>query len=413
MKKKIVMIGTFDTKGREFACLYSELKKNYDNVMTINVGIMGSTELFPVDCEAAGVAKLGGIDLAELRKKADRGLAIRIMCDGAKKLVDNLYAAGEIAGIIGMGGGGGTAIATTAMRNLPVGFPKLCISTLASGETSPYVGTKDIVLFPSIVDICGINRFSRQIISRAAGAFCGMVNQPVTGCHQDDLPIIFISMFGNTTKCVEQCAKLLEQRGYDSMVFHATGIGGRALEELTLEHYPVAVLDITTTEWADEVAGGVLTAGPSRLDGPGNIGIPHLVVPGCIDMVNFGPMNTVPAHFKKAGRQFYEWTPMVTLMRTNREENEKIGKIFAEKANRARGPVKFLFPLRGFSVLDSEGNLFYDTGVNSVLLNTLKAHIKPDIEIAAIDVNINDRLFSEKAVSMLLEMLEKQNSQKQ
>lgn len=413
MLKKILMLGTFDTKGKEFAYLYSEIQKSYDNIMTINTGVRGTTNLFPVDFEAERVAELGGCGLEELRKKADRGYAVRIMCDGAQKLVDTLYQSGDICGIIGMGGGGGTAMATTAMRNLPVGFPKLCISTMASGETSPYVGTKDIVLFPSIVDICGVNRFSRLIISRGAGAICGMVQKDPPQQHKDDLPIIFISMFGNTTKCVEQCAALLENKGYDSMVFHSTGIGGRALEELTLERYPVAVLDITTTEWADEIAGGVLGAGQTRLDGPGLTKIPHLIVPGCIDMVNFGPMSTVPAHFIESGRQFYEWTPMVTLMRTNREENEKIGKVFAEKANTAQGPVQFLFPLRGVSVLDSEGQPFYNPELNKVLLQSLKEHLKPEIEIVTIDANINDQSFSDKAVSMLMAMMEKSNLHKE
>ncbi|MDR3259246.1 MAG: Tm-1-like ATP-binding domain-containing protein [Fusobacteriaceae bacterium] len=408
MIKKIVMLGTFDTKDKEFSYLFSELKKYYDNILTINTGILGSTTLFPVDIEASEVSLLGGEELISLQKKGDRGFAVKIMCDGAKKLIDRLYASGEIVGVIGMGGGGGTAIVTTALQNLPVGFPKLCISTLASGDTSPYVGTKDIVLFPSIVDICGVNRFSRQIISRAAAAFCGMVNQPIPESVKDR-PIIFISMFGNTTKCVEECARLLEKEGYDSIVFHATGIGGKALEELTMEHYPAAVLDITTTEWADEIAGGVLSAGSSRLDAPGITGIPHLIAPGCVDMVNFGPMNTVPEHFIKEGRLFNKWTPMVTLMRSNKEENEKIGKIFANKANKAKGSVEFIFPLGGFSMLDCEGQPFYDPETNNALLESLKANIKNDIKIHTVAENINNPVFSKTAVDLLLGMLKIKN----
>jgi uncharacterized protein (UPF0261 family) len=408
MIKKIVMIGTFDTKGKEFAFLFSELKKYYDNILSVNTGILGSTSLFPVDIEASEVSLLGGEELTFLKEKSDRGFAVKIMCDGAQKLIDRLYASGEIIGVIGMGGGGGTAIVTTAMQNLPVSLPKLCISTLASGDTSPYVGTKDIVLFPSIVDICGVNYFSRQIISKAAAAFCGMVNKPLPE-NVKDRPIIFISMFGNTTKCVEQCVDLLEKEGYDSIVFHATGIGGRALEELTMEHYPAAVLDITTTEWADEIAGGVLSAGRLRLDAPGITGIPHLVAPGCVDMANFGPMSTVPEHFIKEGRLFNEWTPMVTLMRTNIEENKKIGEIFADKANKAKGPVEFLLPLGGFSMLDSEGQPFYDPEANDALLQSLKANIRSDIKIHIIDVNINNPVFAKTAVDLLLGMLKNIN----
>ncbi len=404
MKQKILMLGTFDTKGREFSLLYDEVLKHGIEVMTMNTGVMGTTQIFPVDIEADKVAAAAGSSIAALREKADRGYAMRIMCTGAQKVVDQLYAQGKICAVIGMGGGGGTSIATTAMRNLPVGFPKVCITTLASGDTSEYVGTKDIVLFPSVVDICGVNQFSRKIITRAAGAVCGMAASRITE-NNADRQIIFISMFGNSTQCVEQCARLLDEQGYDTMIFHATGTGGRAMEELTEEGYPVAVLDITTTEWADEVGGGVLSAGTARLDAPGKMGIPHLIVPGCVDMVNFRGMASVPSVLKESGRQLYEWNPMVTLMRTNLEENIKMGKIFAEKANAAKGPVKFLFPLRGVSILDGEGQPFCDWEVDKALYQTVKDNLKKGIEAVEIDANINDLEFSQKSVEILLQML--------
>jgi uncharacterized protein (UPF0261 family) len=220
-------------------------------------------------------------------------------------------------------------------------------------------------------------------------------------------PIVFLSMFGNTTPCVEECVRLLEQRGYDTMVFHATGTGGRALEELTLEGYPVAVLDVTTTELADEVAGGVFSAGGNRLDSPGMRGIPHLIVPGCIDMVNFGPMDTVPARYRDAGRQFFTWSPMVTLMRTTCEENEKMGKLFAEKANKAKGPVRFLFPLKGVSELDGANQPFCDWAVDRIFFETVKNNVNPEIEIDLIDANINDPVFAERCVIVLDSMMSK------
>lgn len=405
MHKEIVVLGTFDTKGREFKYLYDELAKDGVNILAVNVGVMGTTELFPVNIQAEQIALAGGMALWELREKRDRGLAMKIMAKGAGKVVKKLYSEGRLDGIIGMGGGGGTSIVSTAMQGLPAGIPKVCITTLASGDTSPYVSTKDIVLFPSIVDICGINRFSRMIMARAAGAVCGMVDQDIPNI-EGDRPIVFISMFGNSTKCVEHCMKILDDAGYDSMVFHATGTGGRAMEELILEGYPAAVLDVTTTEWADEVGGGVLSAGPKRLDGPGTTGIPHLIVPGCVDMINFGPLNTVPAELSDGSRIVYEWNPMVTLVRTDRQENIRMGKIFAEKANAAKGKVKFAFPLRGVSILDGKGELFEDWETDRVLFDTIKQSLKPGIEIQEADVNINDLEFSKKIVSMLLEMME-------
>lgn len=404
MHKNIVMMGTFDTKGREFKYLYDEIMSNGVKVITMNAGVLGSTDLFPVDISAEAVALAGGMKLDELRNRGDRGLAMRIMAQGARRLTVNLFQEGKLDGIIGMGGGGGTSIVCTAMQGLPVGIPKICVTTLASGDTSPYVSTKDIVLFPSIVDICGINRFSRMILSKAAGAVCGMVKQEAAP-SESDRPLIFISMFGNSTQCVEQCMNLLDKAGFDTMIFHATGTGGRAMEELVLQGYPVAVLDVTTTEWADEVGGGVLTAGPDRLDAPGIKGIPHLIVPGCVDMINFGPEYTLPARFKDGSRLIYEWNPMVTLVRTDKQENIKMGTIFAQKANSASGNVKFAFPLRGVSILDGEGQIFQNWEINRVLFDTIKENLDPGIEVREVDSNINDIEFSQTIVNMLLEML--------
>ena len=404
MDKKILMLGTFDTKADEFALLYSEIRKRGRQILTMNTGVMETKPSFPVDIEANEVALAGGVSLEELRKKGDRGYAVKVMCEGARNLTIKLFDEGKISGIAGMGGGGGTVIATTAMRSLPVGFPKLCISTLASGDVREYVGSKDIVLFPSIVDICGVNSFSRKIISRAAGAICGMSElEPPEG--ERDRPIVFISMFGSTTVCVEQCVSLLDGQGYDSMVFHAAGTGGRTMEELTMENYPVAVLDITTTEWADEVTGGFYSAGETRLDAPGKMKIPHLIVPGCVDMANFHSKETVPARYIEAGRLLYEWSPLATLMRTNGEENRRMGKIFAKKANNARGPVKFLLPLKGVSVLDKQGKPFFNPEADRLFFEAVKENVNAGIEVAEIDAHINDKEFSRKAVDMLLEMI--------
>lgn len=404
MKKTILMLGTFDSKGKEFDYLYRELVRRGAAVVTMNVGVFEPVSSFPVTITAEEVAQAGGESLEKLRREADRGRAMRIMCQGARHYALKLQEEGAVHGIIGMGGGGGTSIATTAMQGLPLGFPKVCITTLASGDTREYVGTRDILLFPSIVDICGINRFSAMVISRAAGAVCGMMEMdPVP--DQNERPIICVSMFGNSTPCVEKCVALLEKRNYAPLVFHATGGGGRSMEELITEGHCSACLDITTTEWADELCGGILSAGPHRLEGPAEAGLPHVIAPGCLDMVNFGSAGTVPAKYREAGRLFYEWNPMVTLMRTNVEENIALGRILAEKANRSEAPTAFILPLRGVSILDGEGQPFCDWETDRALFDAIERYVDPGIPIVKVDANINDDLFAEQAVELMLKIM--------
>ena len=404
MKKKICLTGAFDTKGPEYAFVREQILARGHEVLTVNTGVMGSTNLFPVDVEADNVAEAGGGRLDQLQEEKDRGKAMKIMCAGAPAIIKSLYNDGKIDGIIGMGGTGGTTVVTSAMRILPVGVPKVCVSTAASGDVAVYVGTKDITMIPSIVDVAGINRISRIIFSRAAGAICGMVEADVPESHEDK-PVITASMFGNTTDCVNACMEKLSEKGYEVLVFHATGTGGKTMESLVKEGLVDAVLDITTTEWADTVCGGVFDAGPERLSAPGQMGIPHLIVPGCVDMANFGGMDTVPDKYKKAKRTFYEWNPSVTLMRTNREENEKMGKVFAEKANAAKGPVAFLIPLKGVSILDGDGEQFCDRKADKVMFDIIKASLKEGISVVELDNNINDPEFSAKAVDMMLDLI--------
>ena len=403
--KRICMIGAFDTKGMEYAFIREQILARGHKVLTVNTGVMGSTDLFPVDVEARAVAEAGGGNLELLREKKDRGEAMKVMCAGAAATVKALYDDGEIEGIFGMGGTGGTTVVTASMRTLPVGMPKVCVSTTASGDVATYVGTKDITMIPSIVDVAGINRISRLILSRAAGAICGMVEVDIPESLEEK-PVIAASMFGNTTACVNACMEQLSALGYEVMAFHATGAGGRTMESLVKEGLVDAVLDITTTEWADTVCGGVFDAGPERLNAAGQLGIPHLIVPGCVDMANFGDMDTVPEKYKKAKRNFYPWNPSVTLMRTNKAENEKMGKVFAEKANAARGPVAFLLPLRGVSILDGEGEPFCDWETDRAMFDAIKANLKEGIPVVEIDHNINDPEFSDQAVGMMLALIE-------
>lgn len=406
MKKTVLMLGTFDSKGREFDYLYQELERRGVKVLAMNVGIFEPNCSFPVQITAQESALAGGVSLDELRRKGDRGFAMKIMCLGARKIAGKLVEGHLVHGVIGMGGGGGTSIAVTAMQGLSLGFPKVCITTLASGDTREYVGTKDIVLFPSIVDICGINHFSRMILSRAAGAVCGMMEyEPLI--DENDKPIVCISMFGNSTACVEKCSVLLEKAGYATLIFHATGSGGRSMEELIVGRHCVACLDITTTELADEICGGILSAGVKRLDGPGEAGIPHVIAPGCLDMVNFGCQDTVPEKYRKAGRRFYEWNPMVTLMRTDKKENAALGRILADKANQSGAPVAFILPLKGLSILDGEGKEFCDWETDQILFDSIEKNVRKDIPVVKVDANINDDLFAEQAVGLLLQIMNK------
>ncbi len=403
MSKTVCILGAFDTKGLEYAFLREQILSQGADIVTINTGVMGSTDLFPIDIEADEVAAAGGGDLAAIREKKDRGEAMRAMAEGAAALLEKLYAEGRFDGVIGMGGSGGSSVITAAMRALPVGVPKLCVSTVASGETSAFVGAKDVVLFPSITDVAGVNRISQVIFSRAAGAIMGMVSAPMP-TEIDDRPIIVASMFGNTTECVDACRAALDAEGYEVLVFHATGTGGRTMESLIDEGLVDAVLDITTPEWADEVCGGTLSAGPDRLSAPGRAGLPHLIAPGCIDMANFGIIDSVPEKFR-TGRTLYEWNPAITLMRTTAEENAQMGKIFAEKANAASGPVAFLLPLRGVSILDGDGERFCDRQADQAFFDALKANLDSGIPVEEIDANINDAEFSNRAVAMMLELI--------
>lgn len=402
MTKTVAVIGTMDTKGEEFAFLISALKRLNITPLVINTGVLGEA-LTAVDIDAATLAEAAGSDLASLRSANDRGAAMHTMAKGASIVVKKLYDEGRFDGIIGMGGSGGSSVVSAAMRSLPIGVPKLLISTMAGGDVSAYVGSSDIIMMPSIVDVAGINRISRGVFTRAAGAIAGMVQAEVVSDGQDK-PLIAASMFGNTTEAVNTARAFLEAKGYEVLVFHATGAGGRSMEHLIESGFIAGSLDITTTEWADELTGGILSAGPHRLEAAAKTGTPQIVVPGCIDMANFGGEETVPPHYKD--RNLYVWNPAVTLMRTTVEENTQLGRIFAEKLNAATGPVRVLIPLRGFSILDSPGQRFWDPEADGAFIASLKANLRSDIPVEEHDLNINDQAFAERCAQALLEMLE-------
>ncbi|MBN8996330.1 MAG: Tm-1-like ATP-binding domain-containing protein [Rhizobiales bacterium] len=400
-EKTVAIIGTLDTKAAEFAFLKRAIEDEGVGTLLIDAGILADPPFAP-DVGARELASAAGADLATLRAARDRGPAVTAMADGAAATVTRLQAEGRIHGIIGMGGGGGTSIAARAMRALPVGFPKLIVSTLAAGDISPYVGVKDIMMMPSIVDIAGINRLSSEIMANAAGAIAGMVKAKRPGAGSAK-PLVAATMFGVTTPCVTKARAVLEDAGYEVLVFHATGTGGRTMEELVRAGFVEGVLDITTTELADELAGGVLSAGPDRLTAAGEKGIPQVVSSGALDMVNFGAPETVPARY--ASRLFYRHNPQVTLMRTTVEENAALGRILAEKLNAASGPTTFILPKGGVSAIDLPGKPFHDPEADAAFIRELKANLGANVTLVERDADINDEAFATEAANLLIAML--------
>ena len=386
----VVIVGTLDTKGEEIGFARDVLEGQGLEVHLVDVGVMGEPDLDP-DTDAAAVAEAGGSTLEALREAGDRGKAIEIMGDGAAVVASRLHDEGRLDGILGLGGGGNTSVATAAMRALPMGVPKLMLSTMASGDTEPYIGYHDIAMMYSVADIEGLNQLSRTVISNAALAMVGMVsNEP--DAETEEKPTIGITMFGVTTPCVQTARDWLEARGYETIVFHATGTGGRAMESLIEEGVIDGVLDVTTTEWADELVGGVLAAGPDRLDAAAERGIPQVVSTGALDMVNFGPKDSISDEFD--GRRFHVHNPQVTLMRTTPEENAELGRIIAEKLNAATGPTALALPLGGVSMLDAEGEEFHDPEADDALFDALRDHLDDDVEVIESPANINDDEFA-------------------
>lgn len=401
MSKSIVIAGALDTKGSEFAFVKSLIEQAGVQTIVIDFGVMGEPTLAP-DISHSEVAHAGGGDLAHLANGQHKDEAMRVMADGLTVIVRQLYAQGRLDGILGMGGSGGTSIATAAMRALPVGVPKLMVSTIGGGDVSAYAGSKDIMFMPSIVDVAGINSISRAIYTNAAGAMVGAVQMDRPAASSEK-PLIAASMFGNTTQCVDHARSLLEAAGYEVLVFHATGSGGKVMESLIADRYITGSCDITTTELADAICGGVLSAGAERCMAAAQAGIPTILVPGCVDMCNFWGIDTVPEKYR--GRNLYQWNPNVTLMRTNAEENQQIGEWIARAANAATGPVSILLPLKGVSMLDSAGNRFWDPQADQACFDAIKQNLKPGIPVHELDHNINDTAFAEACARELLRVL--------
>jgi uncharacterized protein (UPF0261 family) len=397
----VYVLATLDTKGPEAEFVCRRLNELRVATRLVDTGCLGEPTV-RADVSREDVFRLAGTSCDEMRRGGDRGSAISWAAEGALRVVANAYRANQLSGVLSLGGSAGTTIGTTAMRSLPLGVPKLMISTLASGQTRPYVGDKDILMLNSVVDISGINRISRRILNEAAAAMAGMVRFQAEE-QGEDKPIVAATMFGVTTPCVEQARKILEQAGYEVLVFHATGVGGQAMESLIRDGMISGVLDITTTELADELVGGTLSAGPTRLTAAAEYGVPQVVSVGALDMVNFGPRNTVPEKFHE--RKFHQHNANVTLMRTTPAENFKLGEELAKKVGRSQAPAAILLPQQGVSAIDREGQPFEDREARRALFQAIRANNAPQVELVELGAHINDPEFAGAAANKLLELI--------
>jgi uncharacterized protein (UPF0261 family) len=404
----VYLLATLDTKGIEAAYLRDRLCSLGIGVKLVDTGFRGPPSATP-DVTRDAIFTAAGTSAADGRLTSDRGQAVSIAAEGAAEFIREQYVAGDVAGVLGLGGGAGTIIGTAAMRALPLGVPKLMVSTLTSGQIRQYVGEKDIFMLNAVVDIVGLNRISRLVLDEAARAMAGLVARPaVTADDTTDSPVVALTMFGVTTPSVEHARRVLEAAGYETLVFHATGSGGRTMESLVRDGLIAGVLDITTTELADEVVGGFLSAGPDRLTAAGLAGIPQVVSVGATDMVNFYAIDTVPERFRS--RRLHQHDSKVTLMRTTPEENIRIGEAIGRKLAAAAGPVAIYLPHRGVSRLDDSGQPFDNPVAREALFDAIRTYA-PAVEIIELDQHINDAAFAEAAARKLIQLL-KENKQR-
>ena len=400
----VLIIGTLDTKGTEFGYVRDRLRAAGVPVIVVDAGALGPPAFQP-DVPREEVFAAAGTTADAVKAAGDRGKAVALAAAGVARIAADLQRQGKVSGVLSLGGSAGTTIGTAAMRALPLGIPKLMVSTLASGQVQQYVGTRDVMMMNSVVDISGLNRISRVVLDNAAAAMIGMAKARESGVRsqESEKPIITATMFGVTTPCVESARKQLEAAGFEVLVFHATGTGGRTMEGLVRDGLVAGVLDITTTELADELAGGVLSAGPDRLTAAGLMKVPQVISVGALDMVNFGPPETVPTKYKE--RRFHQHNPTVTLMRTTPEEMDRLGKEIAEKASAARGPAAVMLPLRGVSAIDAEGKSFWWPEADAALFKSIRSWIAPGVELVELDLHINDPAFATACVKKLMELM--------
>ncbi|HEY2280202.1 MAG TPA: Tm-1-like ATP-binding domain-containing protein [Streptosporangiaceae bacterium] len=402
----VVLVGTLDTKGAENEFVRDRLRAAGVDVLVVDTGVLEPPG-FPPDVTRQEVAAAAGADFDALAGARDRGAAITAMAEGAEVVVRRLYDEGRLDGALALGGTGGTSIATRAFRALPLGVPKLVVSTAASGNTADYIRETDLVLMPSVTDIAGLNRISTRILANAAAAVAGMVTAAPLPAAAAGRPMVAASMFGVTTPCITLARARLETLGYEVLVFHMTGTGGRTLESLAAQGLLAGVLDATTTELADELVGGIFSAGPDRLSAAGQAGIPQVVSVGALDMVNFGPMDTVPDQFKD--RNLYVHNPITTLMRTTAAENTELGTRLARRLSAATGPTSLFLPLRGVSAIDVDGAPFRDEAADRALFGAIHNELDTRrVELVEMDTDINDDRFADAMADRLHQLITKE-----
>jgi uncharacterized protein (UPF0261 family) len=400
MSPTVLLIGTLDTKGDEYAFLRDRLWEAGVDVLVADVGTLEPPRAKP-DITREEVAAGTGADLAALADARDRGAAVTAMADAAAVLARRLHEEGRIDGVLAAGGSGNTAIATRAMQALPVGVPKLMVSTMAAGDTRDYVGSRDVAMMASVADVAGVNSISARVLANASAAMAGMVSAPPVELA-GERPLVGATMFGVTTPCLTTAREELERLGYEPVIFHATGVGGQAMEGLMESGFLRGVLDVTTTELCDDLVGGVLSAGPDRLEMAGRLGLPQVVSVGALDMVNFGARDSVPAKFE--GRNLYVHNPSITLMRTTREENAELGRRIASKLSAANGPTALFIPLGGVSMIDAPDQPFHDPEADAALFEELRK-VDDNVELVELDEHVNDPAFAKAMVAKLDEYM--------
>jgi len=397
----VAIVGTFDSKASEFDYLRERIRSLGADTVMIHTGIFPAR--LPTDVDNDDIARRAGVDIGAVARRRDRGAGTAAIARGLAVVLPELYAQGRFDAVISMGGSGGTSMVAPAMRNLPLGVPKIIVSTVAGGDVSFYVGYSDLVLIPSITDVAGVNSVNRMVFDNAARAIVGMAAGGHRTAGTREKPVVAATMFGVTTPCVDRARSELDALGWEVLVFHATGIGGRTMERLIDEARIDAVLDVTTTEWCDELFGGILNAGPHRLEAALRAGIPEVVSMGALDMINFGPRDTLPDSMR--GRWIYQHNPTTTLVRTSVGENRKLGATIAEKLNEARRAVSVLVPLRGFSGLDREGAEFFDPAADAAAVDALEENASnPLVTVKKIDAHINDPDFAHTCVRELMSL---------
>jgi uncharacterized protein (UPF0261 family) len=399
--KTIVLIGTLDTKGREVEYVKKRIEGRGHRTLVVDTGVLGRPAFEP-DITRETVARAAGMDLVELTERRDTSTAVQAMMKGTTEVVRKLHTGGLLDGVMSLGGGKGTSMATAAMRELPLGVPKVAVCTSASGDTRRYMGSKDILMFPSITDIVGLNRVNQRMLDNAVGAIVGMVETEVEA-PTEDRPVASVTALGITTPAAMKCQERLEAQGYEVMVFHTTGMGGKAMEELIAEGVISGVLDLTTTELMSQMLGSTFVSGPDRLETAGRLGVPQIVGPGALDMVAYAGRPAVPEQYRD--RLLYDHTPALTVMRTSAEENVEAARLIADKVNRAKGPVTIVIPTKGFSAYDQKGELFYDEEADAAFVETVQKAVRDSARVVLIDAHINDDEFAQRVVELFVKMM--------